>query len=153
MVPITFQLFFYIKPINVTDTWSELVLSTPFIWVSSSTYVNNGAAKVPISAEIGVCVQGLTSDIWNYSFIPHRADQDPWICKYDNNAGYDHIATHVDDVIISAKSPYKYMHEIEMHFKVREITDYPNYYLGNDLIQVGNLIHLSSNNYVNEILK
>ena len=32
-----------------------------------STHVNNGTATVPISAEIGVRVQRLTSEIWNYS--------------------------------------------------------------------------------------
>ena len=44
---------------------SELVLFNPFIWVSISMYVNNGTAKVPISAKIGVRVQQPTSKIWN----------------------------------------------------------------------------------------
>ena len=55
-----------IKPIHSTAYWSEILLSTPFIWVSSSMYANNGAVKVPILAEIGVRVQGSTSEIWNY---------------------------------------------------------------------------------------
>ena len=37
-----------------------------FIWVSISTYANNGTAKFPISDEIGVIVQGFTAYIWNY---------------------------------------------------------------------------------------
>ena len=45
------------------------------------------------------------------------------------------------------------MHDIEMHFKVRYITDSPNYYLGNELVQVGNHIHVLSKKYVNEILR
>ena len=39
-----------------------------------------------------------------------------------------------------------------MHFKVRDITDSPNYYLGNELLRVGNHIYISSKNYANEIL-
>ena len=45
------------------------------------------------------------------------------------------------------------MHDVEIHFKVRDITDYPNYYLGNELVRVGDHIHVSSNKYVNEILR
>ena len=78
-------------------------------------------------------------------FTPSRADQDLWIRKYDDDAGYDYIATHVDDVISTAKNPSKYMHDIEMHFKVRDINDPPNYYPGNELAQVGKCIHVSSN--------
>ena len=59
----------------------------------------------------------------------------------------------MDGIIIAAKNPSKYMHDIEMHFKVRYITDSPNYYLGNELVQVGNHIHVLSKNYVNEILR
>ena len=56
-------------------------------------------------------------------------------------------------VIISANNPSKYMHEIEMHFNVREIMDSPNYYLGNELVQVEYCIQVSSKKYVNEILR
>ena len=44
------------------------------------------------------------------------------------------------------------MHEIEIHFKVRNITDSLNYYLVNELVQVGDCIYVSSRKYVNEIL-
>ena len=56
---------FKIKLIRSTVFLSELVLCNDFIWVSISTYAYNGTAKVPISAKIGVRVQGLTSKIWN----------------------------------------------------------------------------------------
>ena len=79
--------------------------------------------------------------------------QDLWIYKSDDYEGYYYIATHVDDVIIAAKNPSKYMHEIDMHFKVRYITDSPKYYLGNELVRVGNIIRVSSKKYVNEILR
>ena len=50
-----------IKPINSTEAVYEIVMRNPFSWFSISKYVNNGNPKVPISAEIGVHVQGLTS--------------------------------------------------------------------------------------------
>ena len=56
------------------------------------------------------------------------------------------------DAIIAAKNPSKYMHEIEMHFNIRGITDSTNYYLGNELLQVGNKINVTPKKYVNEIL-
>ena len=39
-----------------------------------------------------------------------------------------------------------------MHFKVRDITESTNYYLGNELVKVVNCIHVSSKKYVNEII-
>ena len=45
------------------------------------------------------------------------------------------------------------MHDIEMHFMFGYITDYPNYYLGNELVRVGNCIHVSPKKYLNEILR
>ena len=58
----------------------------------------------------------------------------------------------MDEFIIKAKSPSKYMNAIEMHFKVREINEYLNYYLGNEMVQVGYCINVSSKKYVNEIM-
>ena len=46
-----------IKYFHSTASLSEMVLCTAFKWVSFSTYVNNGTAKVPILAKIGVRVQ------------------------------------------------------------------------------------------------
>ena len=86
-------------------------------------------------------------------FTPSRADQDLWLRKSDEHKGYDYIATHVDDIIIVAKNPSKYMTHIEQHFQVRDVTDSPSYYLGNDLVRRGKLIHLSTKNYVKEVLR
>ena len=55
----------------------------------------------------------------------------------------------MNDVIIGSKNPYKYMHEIDTRFNFMDITDYPNHFLGNKLVKVGNSIHVSSNKYVN----
>ena len=45
------------------------------------------------------------------------------------------------------------MHEIEIHFKVRNITDSLNYYLVNELVRVGDRIHVSSKKYVNDNMR
>eukprot|EP00957_Ditylum_brightwellii_P152967 11643490-Ditylum_brightwellii.AAC.1 len=66
-------------------------------------------------------------------FEPSRADQDLWIKKSKHYEGYDYIATHVDVIIIVAKNPIKYMSYIEQHFQVRDVTDSPQYYLGNNI--------------------
>ena len=43
--------------------------------------------------------------------------------------------------------------EIEMHFKLRDITDQPSYYLGNDLMKKGNKFHISSSRYIKEVIR
>eukprot|EP00957_Ditylum_brightwellii_P069951 5312174-Ditylum_brightwellii.AAC.1 len=58
-------------------------------------------------------------------FTPSRTDQDLWLRKSDEHKGYDCIATHVDDIIIVAKNPSKYMPHIEQHFQVQDVTDSP----------------------------
>ena len=59
----------------------------------------------------------------------------------------------MDDVIIAANNPSEYMHDIQMHFKVRGITGSPNYYLVDELVQFVNSINVSSCKYVNEIMR
>ena len=72
--------------------------------------------------------------IIDLGYTPSRAYQDLCIHISGEYEGYTYIATHVDDIIIADKNPSKYMHYIEIHFKVRDITDSPNYYLLNELI-------------------
>jgi hypothetical protein len=59
----------------------------------------------------------------------------------------------VDDLIISAKNPNKYMNQIEQELLIRNKADSPSYYLGNDIKKVGKLLHISSKKYVNEVLR
>ena len=54
---------------------------------------------------------------------PSRSDQDLWLRKTDEYDGYDYIATHVDEIIIAAKDPSKYMNETEQKFQVQNIID------------------------------
>ena len=45
------------------------------------------------------------------------------------------------------------MNEIEQCFQVQNITDSPDYYLGNELVKIGNKIHVYSKDYVKEIFR
>jgi hypothetical protein len=87
-------------------------------------------------------------------FTPTEADQDLWYHKADNHAGYDYIATHVDNIAIAALRPAEYMHMIEQEFLVRNKEDSPSYYLGNDLKlhQDSHLLHVSNKTYITEVL-
>ena len=67
-------------------------------------------------------------------YTTSRSDQDLWLRKSDKYDGYDYIATHVGDIIIAAKNPYKFINEIEKTFQVHNITDSPDYYLRNELV-------------------
>ena len=95
----------------------------------------------------------LGATLLDMGFKPSRADQDLWIRKSDDYDGYDYIATHVDDIIIVAKDPSKYMTQLEQDFKLRDVSDSPEYYLGNDLRQQGNTFHISSAKYVKEAIR
>jgi Reverse transcriptase (RNA-dependent DNA polymerase) len=86
-------------------------------------------------------------------FTCTRADQDLWLTKSDKYDGYDYNATHVDDLIIAAKYPNIYIDEIEQEFLIRNKSDSPSYYLGNDIKQVGNTIHVSTVKYVTKVLR
>ena len=90
-------------------------------------------------------------------FKPSRADQDLWIRKSDDHDGHDYVATHVDDILIAARDPSKYMTKIEQHFLVRDISDTPSYYLGNNLkqVQVQNktYLHVSNRKYTDKVIR
>jgi Reverse transcriptase (RNA-dependent DNA polymerase) len=86
-------------------------------------------------------------------FVPTRADQDLWYRKADDHAGYDYIATHVDDIAIAATRPAEYMYMIKQEFLVRNKEDSPSYYLGNDLKMKGDRLHISNKTYIKEILR
>ena len=67
VVPISLQLkLFSKKTFHSAASFPVLFIRTNSVWVSISTYVNNGTTKVPISAKIGFRVQGSTSEVWNY---------------------------------------------------------------------------------------
>jgi len=86
-------------------------------------------------------------------FTPTRADQDLWYKKSKDHDGYDYIATHVDDIAIAAKRPSEYMSLIEQEFTVRNKTESPSYYLGNDLKDKKGKLHISNEKYIKEMLR
>jgi hypothetical protein len=88
-------------------------------------------------------------------FVSSRADQDLWVRRSDDYKGYDYIATHVDDLIIAAKNPGKYMNDIEQEFLIRNKSDSPSYYLGNDMKSIHNnkYMHISTKKYVTEVIR
>jgi hypothetical protein len=86
-------------------------------------------------------------------FILTRADQDFWYRKADDHAGYNYIATHVDDIATAATRPAKYMYMIEQEFLVRNKEHSPSYYLGNDLKMKGDWLHISNKTCIKEVLR
>ena len=68
--------------------------------------------------------------IRDLGFITSITYQYLWMKKLEEYDGYDYITTHIDDIIILANNPSKYMNEIEQHLQVRAITNSPFYYLG-----------------------
>ena len=87
-------------------------------------------------------------------FRSSRADHDLWYKKSDDNEGYYYITTHVDDVIIAAKRPMDYMAHIDQEVILRDMEDFPKFYLGNDVKKVlRKYIHISSTKYVPEIVR
>ena len=63
----------------------------------------------------------LADKLRRIGFIPSRADPDLWMKMNEEENGYDYIATHVEDLIIMAKEPQRYMSMIEQEFAVRNI--------------------------------
>ena len=76
-----------------------------------------------------------------------------WLSKSDKYNGYGYIATHIYYIIVAENNPSKYMNEIEQNIQVRNITDSPDKYIGNELVKVVNKIHVTSKKYVKEILQ
>ena len=66
-------------------------------------------------------------------FKPTRADPDLWIKVNEKGDKYEYIATYVDDIIIVAENPMKYLETIRHKFPIRNIEEMPEYYLGNNL--------------------
>ena len=61
--------------------------------------------------------------IRDLGFTLSRTDQGFWMIKSYKYDGYNYIATHVDEIIIAAKDPSKYMNETEQKFQVQNIID------------------------------
>ena len=75
----------------------------------------------------------LGEAIRNMGFIPSRANPDLWLTILPEHDKYEYIATYVDDIIIVAMDPTKYLDVLADKFPIRHIETNPSYYLENDL--------------------
>ena len=95
----------------------------------------------------------LGDEIRTMGFHSCRADPDLWLKKTDDGTKYEYIATYVDDIIIVAKDPMKYMNLLKSKFPIRNIEEMPEYYLGNNIeMRKNKTIKISSKKYIKEII-
>ena len=95
----------------------------------------------------------LGDAIKDMGFKPTRADPDLWIKASKNGKKYEYLATYVDDIIIVAEDPMKYLETLKNKFPIRNIEEMPEYYLGSNLeIRKNNTIKVSSRKYISEII-
>ena len=87
-------------------------------------------------------------------FEPSRADQDLSYKISEDETKYEYIATHVDNLIIAAVEPQKYMVQIEQELKVCNVEGTPSYYLANEVKKnMNKYIPLSSKTYINKVIR
>ena len=67
--------------------------------------------------------------LYGMGFIPSRYDQDVWLRKREDESGYDYISTYVDDFMITAKDPWRFMTQLQKIYKIKDPT-HPEVYLG-----------------------
>ena len=96
----------------------------------------------------------LGDTIRELGFVPTRADPDLWIKRSDDGKKYEYIATYVDDIIVVAIKPNKYLDKIKDQFPIRNIEANPEYYLGNNIeVRSNKTIKISSTKYITEVLR
>ena len=88
--------------------------------------------------------QFLEDFLRRIGFTASRADLDLWYRKSDDYHGYEYIVTHINDFLIAAKDPSKYMAFLEQEFYVRNIEDSPSYYRGCNITLVKGKWHVST---------
>ena len=86
-------------------------------------------------------------------FNPSRADPDMWTKESPHHNGHDCIATFVDDLIVVAKEPLQYLEVLANKLKLRDITDCPKFFLGNDWINNQDKTRMSDERCVQECIR
>lgn len=77
---------------------------------------------------------GMLSDfIRTLGFKPTRYDEDVWIRRREDGEGYDYVCTHVDDFMIVAREPQRWLEPLQKQFVIKQ-AGRPSSYLGNDLV-------------------
>jgi len=67
--------------------------------------------------------------LYTMGFILTRFDPNVWIKRREDGKGYDYISTYVDDFLITAKNPKKYMSQLQEVYTIKNPME-PNDYLG-----------------------
>ena len=72
----------------------------------------------------------------------------------DEQTKYEYIDTYVDDLVVVANDPIKYLEAIKKEYPIRNIEANPEYYSGNDVnIRLNNTIRISSKKYITEVIR
>ena len=64
---------------------------------------------------------------------PTRADPDLRIKESEDKSKYKYMTTYVDDIIIVANNPMKYLNKLTNIFLIKNIELAPEFYLGDDI--------------------
>ena len=95
----------------------------------------------------------LGDSLRGMGFKPSRCDPDLWLKLKDDGSGYEYMATYVDDIIIVADKPEKYLLPLQEQFPIRHIEMNPEYYLGNNLeTRNDGTVKVSSRKYITEVI-
>ena len=70
-------------------------------------------------------------------FVPTRYDCDVWIKDRGGGTGYDHICTHVDNLLVVAKDPNQHMDLLATKHNLRDVGP-PECHLGNSCRRLDN---------------
>jgi Reverse transcriptase (RNA-dependent DNA polymerase) len=94
----------------------------------------------------------FASILQSMGFISSCADQYVWLCKRDDDLGYDYICTHVYDFSIFVKDPDAYMSVIQDIYVVHDIGPL-KHYLGTDFFRdTTSKAYMGSSTYVTEAI-
>ena len=78
-------------------------------------------------------------------FTPTKCDPDLWIKLNHDKNKYEYIATYVDDLIIVAEDPKKYLDIMKQQYPIWRIEMTPENYPGNNIkIRENNTIKINS---------
>ena len=65
----------------------------------------------------------FATTLYTMGFIPKRFDPNVWIKRREDGKGYDYIPTYVDDFLITAKNPKKYMSQLQEVYTIKKPTE------------------------------
>jgi hypothetical protein len=75
----------------------------------------------------------FATTLYMMGFVPTRFDPTVWIKRREDNKGYDYIFSYVDDFLITAEDPKKYMSQLQEIYIIKNPSE-PSDYLGGTYI-------------------